>query len=63
MKVKDVDIRGVKNMPIDNCPVCGEILIFVNIGNGIVDIYCEECGWPDEDFDDGFEDEGQNGII
>lgn len=32
-----------------NCPVCGEILIEANLGGGTVDIYCEECGYPDEE--------------
>lgn len=31
------------------CPVCGEILIEANIGDGTVDVYCEECGYPDEE--------------
>jgi hypothetical protein len=30
------------------CPQCGNSLIHANIGNGTVDTYCEECGWPDE---------------
>jgi hypothetical protein len=33
------------------CPCCGEILVHANIGDGTVDIYCEECGWPDECLD------------
>jgi len=31
-----------------NCPQCGELLVFPR-GD---DAYCEDCGWPDEDFDD-----------
>lgn len=30
-----------------HCPCCGEHLIFPK-GNYS---YCEDCGWPDEDFD------------
>ena len=32
------------------CPQCGDSLYEANIGNGKTDVYCEECGWPDEDF-------------
>ena len=28
------------------CPECKEILVHANIGDGSVDIYCEDCGWP-----------------
>jgi len=31
-----------------NCPSCGELLVHANLGNGDIDTYCEECGWPDE---------------
>jgi len=30
------------------CPECGARLIHANIGDGTMDIYCEECGWPEE---------------
>lgn len=30
------------------CPQCQESLIQANLGGGKVDVYCEECGWPDE---------------
>ena len=30
------------------CPQCGEPLIFTNLGNGTIDVFCEECGWPDD---------------
>lgn len=29
-----------------NCPICNELLVFPREGY----CYCEECGWPDEDF-------------
>lgn len=32
-----------------NCPCCGELLVYANLGDGAVDVYCEDCGWPDED--------------
>ena len=31
-----------------DCPCCGELLVHANLGNGTVDTYCEDCGWPDE---------------
>ena len=31
-----------------SCPCCGELLVHVNPGDGTVDTYCEDCGWPDE---------------
>lgn len=34
-------------MEIINCPNCGESLVFPRDSYA----YCEECGWPDEDFD------------
>lgn len=30
------------------CPACEARLVHTNIGNGKMDTYCEECGWPDE---------------
>lgn len=30
------------------CPACNESLVHANLGDGTVDSYCEECGWPDE---------------
>jgi uncharacterized OB-fold protein len=30
------------------CPQCGELLVFPK-GE---EPYCEDCGWPDEDYDD-----------
>lgn len=33
---------------LEKCPQCGAMLIYVNPGNGTVDTYCEECGFPDE---------------
>ena len=30
------------------CPQCQETLVHANIGNGKVDVYCEDCGYPDE---------------
>jgi len=30
------------------CPQCGELLVFPK-GD---EPYCEDCGWPDEDFDE-----------
>lgn len=35
---------------VDRCPQCGEILVYANTDNTEkgVDIYCEECGYPDE---------------
>lgn len=30
------------------CPQCGEMLVFPR--GGIA--YCEDCGWPDEDYND-----------
>ena len=33
---------------MNDCPNCGEALVHANLGDGTVDIYCEECGWPDE---------------
>ncbi len=33
---------------LNKCPQCGENLIYANLGNGTVDTYCEECGFPDE---------------
>lgn len=33
---------------VDVCPQCGAPVIQTNLGNGMVDDYCEECGWPDE---------------
>lgn len=29
-----------------NCPTCNELLVFPRESYA----YCEECGWPDEDF-------------
>lgn len=29
------------------CPICSEMLVFPRGGLA----YCEDCGWPDEDFD------------
>jgi len=31
-----------------NCPSCGESLIHTNTGAVVIDVYCENCGWPDE---------------
>ncbi len=33
---------------LNKCPQCGENLVYANLGNGTVDTYCEECGFPDE---------------
>lgn len=30
------------------CPQCQELLVHTNLGGGVVDVYCEECGYPDE---------------
>ena len=30
------------------CPCCNELLVHANIGDGTVDTYCEDCGWPDD---------------
>ena len=30
------------------CPQCGELLVYPRGDTP----YCEDCGWPDEDFDD-----------
>lgn len=30
------------------CPQCQETLIQVNLQQGGMDVYCENCGWPDE---------------
>ena len=30
------------------CPQCGELLVYPRGGKP----YCEDCGWPDEDFDE-----------
>lgn len=30
------------------CPECKADLVEVNIGDGTIDVYCEECGYPDE---------------
>jgi len=30
------------------CPNCMALLVHANLGNGEVDVYCEDCGWPDE---------------
>lgn len=35
----------------NQCPRCKEGLVHVNPGDGTVDTYCEECGWPGEGFD------------
>lgn len=35
---------------VEICPQCGESTVQANLGDGKVDVYCEECGWPDEDF-------------
>lgn len=32
----------------NTCPNCGKLLVHANLGNGVVDTYCEDCGWPDE---------------
>lgn len=29
------------------CPQCGELLVYPSGDSP----YCEDCGWPDEDFD------------
>lgn len=35
---------------VEVCPQCGASTVQANLGNGKTDVYCEECGWPDEDF-------------
>jgi len=35
---------------IKKCPSCRDLLIFPRTDTP----YCEECGWPDEDFEDVF---------
>jgi len=30
------------------CPICRNMLVHANIGDGTIDTYCEKCGWPDE---------------
>lgn len=32
-----------------NCPCCAKQLVHINPGDGSIDTYCEECGWPDEE--------------
>lgn len=31
-----------------HCPQCDAHTVDANLGDGTVDTYCEECGWPDE---------------
>ncbi len=35
----------------DQCPNCGELLVQANIGHGEIDVYCENCHWPDDVLD------------
>ena len=35
---------------LELCPICNELLVFPR---GEYQ-YCEECGWPDEDFSDEY---------
>ena len=37
-------------MEQDKCPICNEPLVFPRGDYA----YCEDCGWPDEDFDDEY---------
>lgn len=59
---KPVEFRGMPglfNVPeeklfntlihLQGCPNCRSNMIHANIGHGLVDSYCEECGWPDEE--------------
>ncbi len=39
--------RNVRNSKRTHCPECHAALIFANTLDG-QDVYCEECGWPDE---------------
>jgi hypothetical protein len=32
----------------ENCPNCNATTVAANIGDGTIDVYCEECCWPDE---------------
>jgi len=41
------------------CPACRELLIFPRGG----DSYCEECGWPNEDFNEKYWYPGPNDNI
>lgn len=42
-------IRKQLGALMDKCPTCGSLLVTANLG-GKIDTYCEDCGWPDEDF-------------
>ena len=41
-------IKGGGMREIVNCLICNELLVFPRGGYS----YCEDCGWPDEDFGD-----------
>jgi uncharacterized OB-fold protein len=41
-------IKDDEDISDGRCPECGELLVYPR-GD---DPYCEECGWPDEDFND-----------
>jgi len=49
---KCVLFKYLEGEAMDKCPVCGENLIHANVGDGSIDTYCEECGWPDEEIDE-----------
>ena len=44
-----IALRDNKEIWGNQCPQCRSQLIHANLGD-VVDTYCEECGWPDEDF-------------
>ena len=40
----------MEDQKLTTCPICVELLVFPRGDYA----YCEDCGWPDEDFEDTY---------
>jgi hypothetical protein len=44
----EIDRQLQEFLKTQTCPQCGVPTVQANLGGGKTDVYCEECGWPDE---------------